>query len=110
MAEFHPSIPVPKVYAYDTGEFGQPFIAMEYVSGEPLSSAWSSFTEPEKWDLARSIADVILDLGEITFDRIGGLTLGYKIGPTVEGAKLFKGRVRRHDHATWFDGALTAQL
>ena len=108
MGQYHPSIPVPKVYAYDTWEFGQPFIAMEYVNGDPLSSVWKTFTEPEEWDLARSIADIILDLGEITFDHIGGLTLGYEIGPTVEGAKLYKGRVRRHYHATWFDVALTA--
>lgn len=100
MAKFHPSIPVPKVYAYNTGEFGEPYTAMEYINGEPLSSVWNSFTEPEKWELARSIADIILDLGEITFDCIGGLTLGYNLGPTVEGAKLFKGRVRHHDHAT----------
>ena len=84
MAKYNPSIPVPKVYAYDNGESGQPFIAMEYVNGEPLSSVWNSLTEPEKWDLARSIADIILDLGEITFDYIGGLTLGHKTEPTVK--------------------------
>jgi len=73
---------------------------MQYVNGGSLSSVWKSFTETEKWDLGCSIADIILDLGEITFDCNGELTLGHKIRPTVEGIKSFKARVRCHDHAT----------
>lgn len=43
--------------------------------------------------VARQIAEVIVKLGEITFDGIGGLLLNHTLGPTVEGTKLFKGRV-----------------
>lgn len=92
----YPSIPVPKVYAHKTRATNSPYIAMEYAQGEPLSSVWKLYSESEKWDAARSIADTILDLAGINFDCIGGLTLEHKIGPTVEGVKLFKGRVR-HD-------------
>lgn len=95
IANNHPSIPVPKVYAYDTGTTGnQPFILMEYIDGQPLSSAWSTYTEVDKLTAARQVAQIIVEMSEITFDRIGGLTLAYDIGPTVEGMKLFKGRVR----------------
>ena len=95
IAKNHPSIPVPKVYAYDTGKTGsEPFIMMEYIDGQPLSSAWSTYTEDEKLAAARQVAEIIVKLSEITFDRIGGLTLTHEIGPTVEGMKLFKGRVR----------------
>ena len=94
IAKNHPSIPVPKVYAYDTGKTGnEPFIMMEYIDGQPLSSAWSTYTEDEKLAAARQVAEIIVNLSEITFDRIGGLTLTHEIGPTVEGMKLFKGRV-----------------
>lgn len=66
---------------------------MEYVKGEPLSSIWTTYTEAQKWVVARSIADIIIDLADITFDRIGGLTLEHKMGPTVEVAKIYNGRV-----------------
>ena len=93
MAKYHPAIPVPKVYAYNIRDGESPYIAMEYIQGDPLSSVWKSYSEPEKLVVAQSIADLILDLGEIPFDRIGGLTLKHEVGPTVEGVKLFKGRV-----------------
>ena len=94
ITENHPSIPVPKVYAYDTGTTGnEPFILMEYIDGQPLSSAWSTYTEDDKSTAARQVAQIIVEMSEITFDRIGGLTLTHDIGPTVEGIKLFKGRV-----------------
>ena len=94
IAKNHPSIPVPKVYAYDTGESGnEPFIMMEYIDGQPLSSAWTTYSEDEKLAASRQVAQMIVEMSEITFHCIGGLTLTHDQGPTVEGLKLFRGRV-----------------
>ena len=95
IAKYHPSIPVPKVYTYDTGKTGnEPFILMEYIDGQPLSTAWTTYTEDEKWTAARQVAQIVVEMSEITSQRIGGLTLTHETGPTVEGMKLIKGRVR----------------
>ncbi len=88
-------VPVPQVFCHslDGSATGTPFIAEEFIEGQNLSSVWSTFDEPTKLDVARQIAEVIVELGETTFDGIGGLMLDHRLGPTVEGIKLFKGRV-----------------
>lgn len=91
----HASIPVPKVYAYETRS-RTPFIAMEYIEGTTLSEVWMTYTEPEKLAIASDIADTIVDLAGITFGGIGGMTLSHTLGPTVEGIKLFRGRHKFH--------------
>ncbi|KAL2054024.1 hypothetical protein ABVK25_005563 [Lepraria finkii] len=93
----HPSIPIPTVYAYDTGESGAtPFIAVENIDDKPLSQVWSTYTEEETNAVACDIAKLIVEMAEINFDSIGGLTLAHKFGPIVEGVKLFKGRDKSH--------------
>ncbi len=96
LAEHHPSIPVPKVYAYSTQQLGynSPFIAMEYIDGQPLDVMWSALSLEAKGIIANEIAQVIVNLGEIDLGGIGGLTLEHTLGPIVEGIKLFRGRVR----------------
>ena len=97
ITQYHPSIPVPKVYAYEAGISGRPpFIAMEHVEGQCLSDAWNTLTEREKLIVANDIATIIAELGEIRFGAIGGMTLAHTIGPTVEGVKLFRGRSKFH--------------
>ncbi len=88
-------VPVPQVFHHslDASATGTPFIAEEFIEGQNLSSAWSTYDEPTKLDVARQVAEVIVELGETTFDGIGGLMLDHRLGPTVEGIKLFKGRV-----------------
>ncbi|KAL8952306.1 MAG: hypothetical protein Q9222_001758 [Ikaeria aurantiellina] len=92
-----PGVPVPRVYDYrfDGIEGGGVFIAEEFVEGRRLSDVWSSFDEAAKYDVARQIAKIVVGLGEATFDGIGGIMLDGTLGPTVEGMKLFKGRVYR---------------
>ena len=81
IAKDHPSIPVPKVYAYDDGKTGnEPYITMEYIDGQPLDSVWTAYSEDEKLAAARQVAQTIIEMGTITFDRIGGLTLEHEIG------------------------------
>jgi len=88
-------VPVPQVFCHslDESATGTPFIAEEFIEGQILSSIWSTFDEPTKLNVAREIAELVVKLGEATFDGIGGLMLDHRLGPTVEGMKLFKGRV-----------------
>ena len=69
---------------------------MEYIPGEQLSTAWKSYSESEKSAVTHKIAETIVNMAEITFDSIGGMTLAHTLGPTVEGHKLFKGRDKFH--------------
>ncbi|KAK3177949.1 hypothetical protein OEA41_000081 [Lepraria neglecta] len=61
-----------------------------------MNQVWSTYTGEEKNAVARDIAKLIVEMTEINFDGIGGLTLAHKLGPTVEGVKLFKGRDTFH--------------
>lgn len=101
IAKNHSSIPVPRVYAYETRS-NTPFIAMEYIEGVSLSEAWMTYTESEKVAIANDLADIIVDLAGITFKGIGGMTLSHTLGPTVEGIKLLRGR-HKHYSAAYYD-------
>ncbi|KAI5796509.1 kinase-like domain-containing protein [Geopyxis carbonaria] len=100
-----PSIPVPKVLAYN---LDPPWILEEFVEGKLLSTVWTTYSEREKEDVCHKLVDMVAALGETTFDGIGGLrpvssgqdgegsTAETELGPTVEGCKLLKGRGRFH--------------
>ena len=96
-----PNVPVPKVFCHSLEKDGETqgthFLAEEFIEGQSLSSVWNSFDEPTKMSVARQIAAILVELGDTTFDSIGGLMLDHTLGPTVEGIKLFKGRVSQ----TW---------
>ena len=101
MTKNHPAIPVPQVYAYSdrATEDEMPFVVEEFIDGLPLSEAWKSYSESEKVEVARKVAKVVVQLGEIRFDAIGGMQPDGTLGPTVEGVKLFRGRDAFHDPA-----------
>lgn len=90
-----PNIPVPRVHDYHVNGVSAEhvFVAEDYIEGERLSDVWSTYDKVTKFDLARQLAEIIVELGETNFDDIGGLMLDGTLGPTVEGMKLFKGRV-----------------
>ena len=92
------NVPVPTVYDYSLaeGETETYYIAEESVEGECLSSVWKTFDETTKMAVARQIAQIVVELAGTTFKSIGGMMLDHKIGPTVEGMKLFKGRNKFH--------------
>lgn len=73
---------------------------MEFIKGQPLASAWNSLSEPEKLIIANEVAQIIVELGQIDLSGIGGLTLDHALGPTVEGIKLFRGRVSHRDNSS----------
>ncbi|KAL8790070.1 MAG: hypothetical protein Q9213_000772 [Squamulea squamosa] len=103
-----PKVPVPQVYSYQLDPKSNVFIREEFIEGDRLSEVWSAFDEATKHDLARQVAEIIVELGGSTFDGIGGLMLDGKLGPTVEGMKLFKGRDKFHSPACYDIGPYTS--
>lgn len=88
-------VPVPKVFFHSLHEKDSPtpFVVEEFMDGERLSSAWAMYDEPTKLAVAHQLAEIIVECAETTSHGIGGLLLDHELGPTVEGMKLFKGRV-----------------
>lgn len=86
------------MYAYNIKQSGSdsPYIALEFIDGQPLDSIWFGLTELEKASVANEVAEIIVELSEIDLGGIGGLTLEHRLGPTVEGLKLSKGRVSQY--------------
>ncbi|KAL8774449.1 MAG: hypothetical protein Q9209_000822 [Squamulea sp. 1 TL-2023] len=97
-----PKVPVPQVYAYQLSPKSDVFIREEFIEGDRLSDVWSALNEARKHNLARQIAEIIVKLGESSFNGIGGLMLDGKLGPIVEGMKLFKSRDKFHS-STFYD-------
>lgn len=91
----HTSIPVPQVYFWSI-EAGGEYIAREYVEGEYLSSIWGRYSEEEKDAVAVKLAEIIVEMVETRFDKIGGIMPNDKLGPTVERSKILKGRNKFH--------------
>ena len=83
------------MYAYSTEQvgFNSPFIAMEYIEGQPLDTLWDSLSQTEKETIIDEIVQLLVEMGEIDLGTIGGMTLNHTLGSTVEGIKLFRGRV-----------------
>ena len=92
-------IPVPKVYAYSSSK-EDPYIAMEYIQGESMGNSWKTYNEDTKEILAREVSKLIVDLGVLRYTKIGGMGIDQGLGPTVEGHKFFKGRVRKYLSST----------
>jgi hypothetical protein len=99
VSSHYPDIPAPRVYAF-AADSPKACITQEYVKGKALSSCWNRYTEDERQQIAYRIAQIIVFMGEVRFDGIGGFTgsAGCLLGPTVEGCKLFKGRVRSYPY------------
>ncbi|KAK2777036.1 hypothetical protein FQN53_002428 [Emmonsiellopsis sp. PD_33] len=97
LAHSLPDIPAPRVLLWDD-RAPQPLIAQEYIDGQRLSSVWPQLTEDQKTSVTQSIADVVARLGETRFDFIGGLDPDTRMGPTIEGGKVFCGKAKFHSH------------
>ena len=79
------------MYAYSSSD--NPFIALEFVDGRPMSDEWKELDEIQKKTLAKEVATLVVQMAEAKFDQIGGISPQLEPSPTVEGAKFFKGRV-----------------
>lgn len=104
----HTTIPVPKVYAYDSSvdnKLGLEWIMMEKMKGQPLLHHWDThdhktdrFNMSTKLHIAKTVAEWVHQLSKLTFDKIGSLYIDwdsqeptFKLGRTVD-IELFRGR------------------
>ena len=102
------SIPVPKVYAYDSStdnKLGFEWIMMEKIAGKPISDFWDIYSHEKddldmatKLQLARTVAEWVHQLSKLRFDMSGSLYIDwdspeprFKLGRVVEG-NYFRGR------------------
>ncbi|KAG6161900.1 hypothetical protein E4U22_007707 [Claviceps purpurea] len=74
------TIPVPEVFAFDvspSNEFGFPYVLLECLKGKTLESTMAK-TVPAayKQHVASQVADVLYQLENLTFDRLGRIWCG----------------------------------
>lgn len=73
------SIPVPAVvgYGFDGGDHptSLPFIILKHVSGFHLSALWGDLPPKDRLRVFEELADVLLELNDHHFDRIGAFGL-----------------------------------
>lgn len=85
------SIPVPKVYAWDSdanNAVGAEYILMERIPGITLSTIWNMLSLDEKKRIASQVVDIELQLFSTSLDQIGSLYMDHKdhtyyVGPIV---------------------------
>lgn len=74
------SIPVPQVFAYElssSNPVGYPYILMECLEGRELEGAIASAVPPEFLPkVAKQMAEILFQLHQLTFDRLGRLWCG----------------------------------
>lgn len=98
----HTSIPLPKVYAYDSSSdnrLGFEWIMMEKMAGKPLADYWDlygyefdRFDMPTKLHIARQVAEWVHQLSKLTFDKIGSLYIDWEVPePTFKLGRLVHG-------------------
>ncbi|KAI5998910.1 hypothetical protein F5J12DRAFT_283855 [Pisolithus orientalis] len=91
----HPglNIPTPAIYAYSSA-CGSEFIAMEYIDGDALSSAWLDIPKDEQEDVLRQVAEIMHTMrSKTSFKAIGGISPDGSSCPLVDGIDATCGRV-----------------
>lgn len=119
LLESHPTIHVPKVFAYNVGSGLQVldesvlpllpsnlnkddfFLAMTKIEGRTLDVVWTSLTEGDKMHIVHQIADLILDLAEVTKGQISSLDANMNTMPPTELPRYAKGRLEMYSHEHW---------
>ncbi|OCL02564.1 hypothetical protein AOQ84DRAFT_276170, partial [Glonium stellatum] len=72
----HTTIPVPRVYAFDSSmrnAVGLEWILMEKVQGRSYGVAADYMDVEEKMEVQRKVADWMDQMSKLTFDQIGSL-------------------------------------
>lgn len=90
------TIPVPKVYAYDSScnnPIGSPWILLEYMQAERYEKQKAKMSRAQQEAIMKQVADWSHQLRNLHFDKIGSLYLQedgeFSIGPLVSNS-LFK--------------------
>lgn len=83
MKEHHENILVQEVFACIEGEMSREdgFIAMEYIDEKSLNQMWSSYSDEEKDEVSRNVAELLLDMCKIWLEQLGA---EFVLGSTVE--------------------------
>ena len=82
----HTSIPVPRIYFVNHNRnhvFGSAFVLMERLEGVELFDMWEDLTFDHKVAALEEVANVVGQLAELHFDRIGSLTYEGSLGPLI---------------------------
>ena len=85
----HSHIPVPEVYAFDTstnGEIGAPFMLLTYLHGTVPDEL--DLNEDQKQFIQSQVAETMIKLAAMKFDRIGHITMDeegeFRVGKDLE--------------------------
>lgn len=82
----HSCIPVPKVHAWNSdasNPVGAEYMIMEKVSGVPASDKWEKLSEIVKGRVVSQIADHLMAMFALRFDRAGSLYLSSLSGSDI---------------------------
>ncbi|KAI9888209.1 MAG: hypothetical protein M1814_001090 [Vezdaea aestivalis] len=82
------SIPIPRVFDYEMSKdepFGYPYVLMEYLGGHELDNGLAK-SIPQQYHpkVAKQLANVLVELQNLTFSRIGRLWCGETANQPVE--------------------------
>ncbi|KAI1273259.1 kinase-like domain-containing protein [Xylaria sp. FL0933] len=84
----HTAVPVPQVFDFETSAdqpFGYPYVFMEYLGGRTLSTGLATAIPLEHHaKVASQLANVLAELQNLTFTRIGRLWCGENAGGPAE--------------------------
>lgn len=82
----HTTIPVPEIYFVNHNRnhvVGSAFVLMERLEGKRLIDLWKGFSLAHKKVLIGKISNIVGQLTELKFDRIGSLQAEGRVGPLV---------------------------
>lgn len=117
--ESHPTIPAPRVLAYNVGsglevqddsvltllpsnlKKDEVFLAMTRVHGQTLDEVWSSLLEDDRLRIVHQIADLILDLASVTRNQIASLNADMRVVSPTELPRFISGRLELYGHEYW---------
>lgn len=80
------TIPVPEIYFVNHNEnhvVGTAFVIMERMAGEQLRFIWHDLSLEHKLGLVSQVADIVGQLADQKFDRIGSLKADGTLGPLI---------------------------
>ncbi|EEP77851.1 predicted protein [Uncinocarpus reesii 1704] len=83
------NIPIPRIFGFEIStnpeSFGYPYILMEYLGGRQLDNVLAlSVPQPYHAKVAKQLANVLVELQNLTFDRIGRLWAGETADQSIE--------------------------
>ncbi len=80
----HTTIPVPEIYHVNfdqQNDVGASYVIMERMPGQRLYTIWEGLSTEHKIAVMEQIADVLAQLSNLKFDKIGSFNLNGEIGP-----------------------------